>query len=149
VIFPLQRLADALLEEEKRDEAASAIERCVEMERNFFASLRTENKSPGISMTAPDLSFVRGDFATAEKLFDEKVRHFGNSAAKSSGIDVMRYQLHLAEAQQAQGNVDKARETLMSACAAAEKRFGPRHPRVAKLRRKMEALGEAPTPVVS
>ena len=123
------------------------IERCVEIEKEFFASLTEKGQSQGISMTAPDLSLARGDYATAEKLLDEKVRHFDTAAANSSGIDILRYQLHLAEAQQAQGQIEKARATLISACAAAEKRLGPQHPRVARIRRKMEGLAEAPTSV--
>jgi hypothetical protein len=147
-IFPLQRLADALLEEEKREDATSVIERCVEIEREFFASqLAGKGQSPGISMMAPDLSLARGDFAMAEKLLEEKVRHFASSAANSTGIDVLRYQLHLAGAQQAQGQVGKARATLISACATAEKRFGPQHPRVARVRRRIEALPEVPMSV--
>ena len=96
------------------------IEHCVEIEKAFFASKHAgQNQPRAISMTAPDQSFVRGDFATAERLFDEKVPFFESSAANSSGIDVMRYQLHLAEAQQGQGKVEKARATLTSASAAA------------------------------
>ncbi len=140
-IFPLQRLADALLKQAKREDAATVIEHCVEIEKAFFASKHAgQNQPPAISMTAPDQSFVRGDFATAERLFDEKVRFFESSAANSSGIDVMRYQLHLAEAQQGQGKVEKARATLNSASAAAEKFFGPQHPRVATIRRKLESI---------
>jgi hypothetical protein len=140
-IFPLQRLADALLEEEKREDAATVIEHCAEIETEFFASRQAgENKPAPISMTAPDRSLVQADFATAEKLFDQKVRFLESPAGNSSGLDVLRYRLHLAEAQQAQGNVDKARATLTSACAAAEKQFGAEHPRVARVRRKIESL---------
>ncbi|QOY87574.1 hypothetical protein [Paludibaculum fermentans] len=140
-IFPLQKLADALLEAEKRDEAVSVIDHCVEIENEFYASGKAgENLSRGISMTAPDQSLVRSDFATAERLFDEKVRYFAGSAANSTGIDVLRYQLHLAEAQYHQGNIEKAQATLTSACAAVEEQFGSRHPRVERVRRKLESL---------
>ncbi len=140
-VFSLQRLADALLEEEKREDAATVIDRCVEIEKEFFASRPGgKNEPPAISMTAPDQSLVRGDFATAEKLFGEKVRAFESSEPASFGIDVMRYQWHLAAAQKGQGNVEKAIATLASACAAAEERLGSQHPRVAKIRRKIESL---------
>ena len=129
---------DALLEDEKREDATSVIEHCVEIERGFFAS---QKEAPGISMTAPDQSLVRADFATAERLFDEKVRYF-----ESPRWQVVRHRRDAVSiassrgAQQGQGKIEKAQATLTSARDAAETMFGPQHPRVATIRRKLESI---------
>ncbi len=137
----MQRLSDALLEEEKRDDAADVIAKCVEMEQKYFA----EEGIASISMTAPDQSLVSADYATAEKLLAEKVHFFTSPAGRSTEVDVTRYQLSLASAQLAQGRIVEARATLDAARAYAEKHFGPQHPRVARLGRKLEAIPEVPT----
>lgn len=142
-IFPLQRLADVLLEEQKQTDAAAVIERCVEIEKEFFASNPPkESQAPAISMTAPDQCLVRGDYATAERLFEEKVRWLEGPGGDTASLDILRYQLHLAEAQQSQGHLDDARTTLQAASESAEKRFGPLHPRVARVRRKLESVAD-------
>jgi hypothetical protein len=142
-IFPLQRLADVLWEEQQRADAAAVIERCVEIEREFFASNPPDpSEGPMISMTAPDQSLVRGDYATAERLFEEKVRWLEGPGGDTPSLDILRYQLHLAEAQQQQGHLDDAKTTLQAASECAEKRFGPQHPRVLRLRRKLAAIAE-------
>ncbi|MFN7922776.1 MAG: hypothetical protein U0Q16_21905 [Bryobacteraceae bacterium] len=139
-IFPLQRLSDVLFEHEGRDAAAEVIERCAQIEKDHFAKNQAASNAPTISMVAPDQSRVRGDFAAAEKLFDEKVRFFTSPAGQTDGIDVTRYQLHLAEAQNAQGKIEEARATLAVLCSAEAKRFGPQHPRVVRYRRKLESI---------
>jgi len=141
-IFPLQRLADALLEQENtRGRRPTVIEHCVEIEKVFLASKHAgQNQPTAISMTAPTRALCEAISLPTRRLYDEKVRFFESSAANSSGIDVMRYQLHLAEAQQGQGNVEKARgDTYLRLCRA-EKLFGPQHPRVATIRRKLESI---------
>lgn len=139
-IFSLQKLADALLEADQRQDAAEVIDQCEEIERDFFASQPTAAKQPSISMIAPDRSLVRGEFAEAEKLFEEKVKFFAGCSANSEGIDVMRYHFHLAEARLAQGKKDQARATLKAAGALVERDFGPQHPRVARIQRKLAAI---------
>jgi tetratricopeptide (TPR) repeat protein len=143
-IFSLQKLADALLEADQRQDAAAVIDQCEQIERDFFSSQpNAAQQPPSISMIAPDRSLVRGEFAEAEKLFDEKVKYFANCVANAEGIDVMRYHFHLAEAQLAQGKTEQARATLTAASASAERSFGPQHPRVARVKRKLAAIQQA------
>lgn len=137
----LLRLSDALLEANRRDEAALALERCSALEKQHFAAQPgADAELSVISMTEPDRNLLAGDFLTAERLFDEKVRYFDSPEGAVPEIDVLRYRLHLAAAQVAQGKREDAKATLGAACKALELQFGAEHPRAQRVRRKLEAV---------
>jgi hypothetical protein len=95
-----------------------------------------------ISMTMPDLCLASRDFPQAEKLFREKADHWSRMVPRPDNIDVTRYQFHLATAQQEQGHLGDAVETLRKACETAERDFGPQHPRVQRARKKLTEITE-------
>lgn len=147
-IFSLQRLSDALLEQQRFAEARSVIEQCVRYEHEVAtAALEREGKDPGatpvVAMTAPDLSLANRDFAQAERLFREKVEFWSKMSARPDSIDVTRYLFHLATAIQAQGRKEEAIETLRQACQRAELDFGAAHPRTCRARAKLAAIVES------
>src|SRR5436190_12249808 len=100
MIFDLQRLGDVLLEQRRHDEAKAVINRCIELERAVIhRGLQKQGKDPGsvtmISMSMPDLCLATGEYARAEKLFQEKVDHWSKMVTRADNIDVTRYQFHL------------------------------------------------------
>jgi len=144
MIFGLQRLGDVLLETDRRGEAQAVITRCVDAEHKVVhKQLQAQGLNPAtqnvISMSMPDLCLANGEFARAEKLFQEKVDHWSKMVTKPDNIDVLRYQYHLSRAQREQGRLAEATATLRDASTRAEQEFGPQHPRAVRARRKLEA----------
>ena len=143
MIFGLQRLGDLLLEANRTGEAQTVITRCVDAEHKVvFKQMQARGVDPAqgnvISMSMPDLCLANGDFARAEKLFQEKVDHWTRMVTKPDNIDVLRYQFHLARAQQEQGKRIEAAATLRAASTRAEQEFGRDHPRALRARKKLE-----------
>jgi tetratricopeptide (TPR) repeat protein len=141
-IFSQQRLGDVLLEARKFDQAREAAEKCVAMERTILGARMGAGNVSAISMTMPDLCLASRDFPQAEKLFREKADHWSRMVPRPDNIDVTRYQFHLATAQQEQGHLGDAVETLRKACETAERDFGPQHPRVQRARKKLTEITE-------
>jgi tetratricopeptide (TPR) repeat protein len=143
MIFGLQRLSDLLLEENRTGEAQAVITRCVDAEHKVIVKqMQAQGKDPAtgtvISMSMPDLCLANGEFERAEKLFQEKVDHWTRMVTKPDNIDVLRYQYHLARAQQEQGKRAEAVATLRAASTRAEQEFGREHPRAVRARKKLE-----------
>jgi tetratricopeptide (TPR) repeat protein len=158
MIFFLQRLSDVLLDQQRREEARSVIERCMELERKvIYEGMQQRSAGPAteqiISMSMPDHCLAVGDYPRAEKLFQEKVDHWMRMVTRCDNIDVTRYQFHLATAQRQQGRVSEAVQTLRQACDTAERDFGTRHPRVGvaltKLAATLRDAGEAEEAVIA
>lgn len=145
MIFGLQRLGDLLLEENRTGEAQAVITRCVDAEHKVVVKqMQAQGIDPAtrtvISMSMPDMCLANGEFARAEKLFQEKVDHWTKMVTKPDNIDVLRYQYHLARAQQEQGKRAEAAATLRAAATRAEQEFGRDHPRAVRARKKLEQL---------
>jgi tetratricopeptide (TPR) repeat protein len=143
MIFGLQRLGDLLLEANRTGEAQAVITRCVDAEHKVvFKQMQAQGLDPAqgnvISMSMPDLCLANGEFVRAEKLFQEKVDHWTRMVTKPDNIDVLRYQYHLARAQQEQGKRAEAAATLRAASTRAEQEFGIGHPRALRARKKLE-----------
>jgi tetratricopeptide (TPR) repeat protein len=143
MIFGLQRLGDVLLETDRRGEAQAVITRCVDAEHKVVhKQLQAQGLNPAtqqvISMSMPDLCLANGEFARAEKLFQEKVDHWTKMVTKPDNIDVLRYQYHLSHAQREQGRLAEAAATLRDASTRAEQEFGMQHPRTLRARKKLE-----------
>jgi len=143
MMFGLQRLGDVLIEANRVGEAQTVITRCVDVEYKItYKQMQAKGLDPRtgtiISMSQPDLCLVNGEFARAEKLFQEKVDHWTKMVTKPDNIDVLRYQFHLSRAQTAQGRVAEAAETLRAASTRAEQEYGPLHPRTLRARKKLE-----------
>lgn len=138
-IFSLQRLSDVLLEKRDTAKALDVIQQCVDYERKILARGSATTR-PMISMIQPDLALANQDYATAERLFREKVDYWSKLENRSESIDLTRYQFHLAAAQQEQGRYEAAEETLRQACELATRDFGPQHPRTARARRKLAQM---------
>jgi tetratricopeptide (TPR) repeat protein len=149
MLFDLQRLSDALLDQRLFDEARSVIDRAVELERKVtVAGLQREGTDPGTvtitSMSMPDLSLAAGDWPQAEKLFQEKADYWSKMVTGPDNIDVSRYQFHLATAQREQGRHAEAIATLRRACDTVQRDFGADHPRRARALEKLaSALSDA------
>ena len=142
MIFDLQRLGDVLLERGHQTEAKAVIERCAALERKVIhQGIQEKGKDPGqsavISMSMPDLCLASGDYARAEKLFQEKVDYWSRLVTRPDNIDVTRYQFHLARAQRKQGRLLESVATLRQACETAERDYGSHHPRTARALRKL------------
>lgn len=153
MIFGLQRLGDLLLEENRTGEAQAVITRCVDAERKVVVKqMQAQGIDPAtrtvISMSMPDLCLANGEFARAEKLFQEKVDHWTRMVTKPDNIDVLRYQYHLARAQQEQGKRAEAAATLRAAATRAEQEFGREHPRAVRARKKLEQVEATIEPAV-
>lgn len=140
-LFSLQRLGDALLEQERYEEAREVIERCAGFESRVIAGVVEKGGINGevISMCDPDLALANRDYSRAEELFQEKVDHWSAAPARPAEINLTRYQFHLASAQQALGRHAAAAYTLSQAVEMAELDFGPDHPRAARARQKLAA----------
>jgi len=147
-LFSLQRLSDALLEQDRFDEAREVIERCAGFESRVIAGAVEKGQTEGgevISMCDPDLALASRDFERAEELFQEKVDQWSVAAARPPEIDLTRYQFHLASAQRALGRYGAAARTLSLAVETAELDFGPDHPRTQRARQKLaEAMQRTP-----
>ncbi|HME08903.1 MAG TPA: tetratricopeptide repeat protein [Bryobacteraceae bacterium] len=140
-IFSLQRLSDVLIEKREMQEALEVVEQCVEYEQRILAKADAKSR-PMISMIRPDLALASRDYATAERLFREKVDYWSRMENRSENIDLTRYQFHLAAAQQELGRYEAAEETLRQACELALRDYGPQHPRTARARRKLSQVSQ-------
>jgi hypothetical protein len=119
------------------------VTRCVDAEHKVVVKqMQAQGINPTeknvISMSMPDLCLANGEFARAEKLFQEKVDYWTRMVTKPDNIDVLRYQFHLARAQQEQGKRVEATATLRAASTRAEQEFGRDHPRALRARKKLK-----------
>jgi len=140
VLSSLKRLGDVLLAQQRYEDARAVIEKGIEFERRLLAdTLQPEEQenSTVIAMAIPDLALARKDFASAERLYREKVEFYGQSDPSMSDSDLTRYQFHLATAQRELGRVQDALLTLHAAVESAERDYGPEHPRAENARRRL------------
>lgn len=140
VLSALKRLGDVLLAQQRYEDAQEVIEKGIEFERRMLAHTlqpQEQENSTVIAMAIPDLALARRDFASAERLYREKVEFYGQSEASLSDSDLTRYQFHLATAQRELGRVQDALLTLHAAVESAERDYGAEHPRAEHARRRL------------
>ena len=140
VLSSLKSLGDVLLAQQKYDDARAVIEKGIEFERRLLKDTLEPNmhqNSAVIAMAIPDLAMARQDFASAERLYREKVEFLGQMEAPPGESELTRHQLHLATAQRELGRVQDALLTLQAAVESAERDFGAEHPRTEHARRRL------------
>lgn len=140
VLSSLKRLGDVLLAQQRYDDARAVIEKGIEYERRLLMDTLPKDdqeNSSVIAMAIPDLALARRDFASAERLYREKVEFFDPASTPAHESDLTRFQFHLATAQRELGRMQDALHTLHSAVEAAERDFGPEHPRAEHARRRL------------
>lgn len=140
VLTSLKRLGDVLLAQQRYDDARAVIEKGIEYERRLLMNTMPQagqDNSGIIAMAIPDLALARRDFASAERLYREKIEFFDPAGTPAHESDLTRFQFHLATAQRELGRMQDALHTLQSAVEAAERDFGPEHPRAEHARRRL------------
>jgi tetratricopeptide (TPR) repeat protein len=147
LIMELQALGDALLRQDKFDEAEQVLTRCNDLERQVIhESLVSEGKNPGaavmISMSQPDVYFSQRRWPEALKVYQEKVTHWERSLTRPDNVDVGHLQMRLGEVQAHLGDASAAAETYRHAAESFKRDWSGEHPRVARaLGRLSQALG--------
>ena len=143
VLSSLKRLGDVLLAQQRYEDAREVIEKGIEFERRLLMDTikpEEQENSTVIAMAIPDLALARRDFASAERLYREKVEFYGQPDSSISDSDITRYQFHLATAQQELGRVQDALITLHAAVESAERDYGSEHPRTENARRRLAEI---------
>ncbi|MEP7365910.1 MAG: hypothetical protein ABI972_21860 [Acidobacteriota bacterium] len=143
VLSALKRLGDVLLAQHRYEDARAVIEKGIEFERRLLLNTlqpQEQENSTVIAMAIPDLALARKDFASAERLYREKVEFYEPSDASLSDSDLTRYQFHLATAQRELGRVQDALLTLHAAVESAERDYGTEHPRTENARRRLAEI---------
>jgi tetratricopeptide (TPR) repeat protein len=147
LIMELQALGDALLRQDKFDEAEQVLTRCNDLEKQVIhESLVCQGKNPGasvmISMSQPDVYFSQRRWPEALKVYQEKVTHWERSLTRPDNVDVGHLQMRLGEVQAHLGNASAAAETYRHAAESFKRDWSGEHPRVARaLGRLSQALG--------
>lgn len=140
VLASLKSLGDVLLTQQKYEDARAVIEKGIEFERRLLKDTlepKIQQNSTVIAMAIPDLALARRDFASAERLYREKVEFLGQMEAPPGESELTRHQFHLAAAQRELGRVQDALLTLQAAVESAERDFGAEHPRTEQARRRL------------
>ena len=145
MIFDLQRLGDALIRQERREEAREVIERAIALETSVVhQQLEREGKNAGefviTSMSMPDLHFCREQYDDARRLYREKVEYWENQVTRPDNINVGHLQMRLAFSEAQTGNVTAAIEMYARAEAPFQREWGELHAKVAAARMAREAV---------
>lgn len=145
MIFDLQRLGDALIRQQRREEAREVIERAIALETSVVhQQLEREGKNAGefriTSMSMPDLHFCREQYDDARRLYREKVEYWEKQVTRPDNIDVGHLQMRLAFSEAQTGNVTAAIEMYARAESTLQREWGELHPKVAAARMAKEAV---------
>jgi tetratricopeptide (TPR) repeat protein len=146
LIMELQTLGDALLRQEKFDEAETVLTRSNDIEKQVIhESLVRQGKNPGstvmISMSQPDVYFSQRRWPEALKVYQEKVTHWERSLTRPDNVDLGHLQMRLAQVQAHLGDAAQAAQTYRHAAESFKRDWSDEHPRVAcALARLSEAL---------
>ena len=144
-IFDLQRLSEALIRQQRREEAREVIERAIAVETSVVhQQLEREGKNAGefviTSMSMPDLHFCREQYDDARRLYREKVEHWEKQVARPDNINVGHLQMRQAFSEAQMGNVAAAIEMYTRAEATFQREWNESHPKVSAARMAKEAL---------
>ena len=147
MIFDLQRLADALIRQGRRDDAEEVINRAIVLETQVVAEqMAKQGKEPGehrvISWSLPDLHFCREQYEDARRLYAEKVEYWEKSVTRPDNIDLGHLQMRLAFAELHTGHPDQAREMYARAEKTFDREWGEGHPKIAAAREARESLAQ-------
>ena len=146
-IFDMQRLADSLIRQERRDEAEEVIHRAIALEtRVVHDQLVRQGKNPAehpvISMSLPDLHFCREQYEDARRLYQEKVAFWERQVTRPDNIDVGHLQMRLALAEARTGHRAEAVEMYTRAESTFQREWCEGHPKAVAAGRAMAALAE-------
>lgn len=144
-IFDLQRLGDALIRQQRREEAREVIERAIALETEVaHEQLVREGKNPGefvvTSMSMPDLYFCREQYEDARRLYREKVEHWDKQLTRPDNVDLGHLQMRLAFSEAQTGDVTAATEMYTRAEATFRREWSESHPKVGAARLASEAV---------
>jgi len=152
VIFDLQRLADALIRQERRGEAEEIIHRAITLETKVVhAQLLSQGKNPAehpvISMSLPDLHFCREQYEDARRLYREKVAFWEKQVTRPDNVDVGHLQMRLALCEAKTGHRAEAVEMFTRAESTFQREWGEKHPKTSAARAAKAALTDEEVPV--
>jgi tetratricopeptide (TPR) repeat protein len=133
-IFDMQRLADSLIRQERREEAEEIIHRAIALEtRVVHENLVRQGKNPAthpvISMSMPDLHFCRQQYEDARRLYREKVAFWEKQVTRPDNIDVGHLQMRLALAELKTGHRPEAIEMYTRAESTFQREWCEGHPK--------------------
>jgi tetratricopeptide (TPR) repeat protein len=134
-VFDLQRVADCLILQERREEAEVEMRRAMQLETSIV-------KGNVISMCMPDLYFCREEYEEARHLYRVKVEFWETQPALPEQIDLGRLQMRLAQAEARTGHFAEAAEMFARAEATFQREWSAEHPRVMTAREARAALNE-------
>jgi tetratricopeptide (TPR) repeat protein len=145
MIFDPQRLGDALVRQQRRDEVREVIERAIALETSVVhQQLAREGKNAGefviTSMSMPDLHFCREQYGDARRLYREKVEYWEKQVTRPDNVDVGHLQMRLAFSEAQTGEVAAAVEMYTRAEATFQREWGESHPKVAAARLAKQAV---------
>jgi tetratricopeptide (TPR) repeat protein len=143
-IFALQRLGDALIRQERRQDAEEAIQCANSLESEVVhEQLVKEGKNPVehpvISMSLPDLHFCRENYGEARRLYREKVEFWERQVTRPNSVDVGHLQMRLALAEARTGHPAEALEMYARAALTFEREWGEGHPKTVAARQAATA----------
>jgi tetratricopeptide (TPR) repeat protein len=152
MIFDLQRLADSLIRQERREEAEEVIQRAIALEtRVIHEQLVRQGKNPAqhpvISMSLPDLHFCRGQYEDARRLYQEKVAFWEKQVTRPDNVDVGHLQMRLALSEARTGHRAEAIEMYSRAESTFQREWCEGHPKAVAAREAKAALVEEALPV--
>jgi tetratricopeptide (TPR) repeat protein len=144
-IFDLQRLGDALIRQQRREEAREVIERAIALETSVVhEQLEREGKNAGefriTSMSMPDLHFCREQYEDARRLYREKVEYWEKQVTRPDNIDVGHLQMRLAFSEAQTGDATAAIEMYARAESTFQREWGESHPKAAAARMAKESV---------
>jgi tetratricopeptide (TPR) repeat protein len=133
-IFALQRLADALIRQERRRDAEEAIQRAITLESQaVHEHLVKQGKNPAedpvIPMSLPDLHFCRENYREARRLYREKVQFWERQVNRPDNVELGRLQMRLALAEAQTGHMADALGIYAEAASTFEREWGEEHPK--------------------
>jgi tetratricopeptide (TPR) repeat protein len=133
-IFDMQRLSDALIRQERREEAEEVIHRAIALEtRVVHENLVRQGKNPAthsvISMSMPDLHFCRQQYEDARRLYQEKVAFWEKQVTRPDNIDVGHLQMRLALSEAKTGHRAEAIEMYTRAESTFQREWCEGHPK--------------------
>jgi tetratricopeptide (TPR) repeat protein len=146
-IFDMQRLADSLIRQERREEAEEVIQRAIALEtRVVHEQLVRQGKNPAehpvISMSLPDLHFCREQYEDARRLYQEKVAFWEKQVTRPDNVDVGHLQMRLALAEARTGHRAAAIEMYTRAESTFRREWCEGHPKAVAAHEAKAALVE-------
>lgn len=145
MIFDLEKVADCLLNQERRAEAETVIERGIALETRHareFAIRR--GMDPDKYLLTPTslskLQFCRGEYDEARRLYRAQVEHWGTQAKRPDNIDLGQLQMQLAVAEARSGHVAEAIAAYEGAADAFSREWCEGHPKAVAAREAKAAL---------